>query len=541
VATKTIDPFEPIASTKSVARGEVEPDLRHVQDFLCRFGYLPADADFEASRLDDPTAEALTKYQRCFGLAETGEFDDDTRVQMTTHRCGLPDLAAGVAFTARCSWANPNLTYAFESGTNDTPGEAEFNAVRRAFATWAEASPLTFTEVTQAQSPDIAVDWRPATDPDHSMVGGVLAHADFPPGCGVVTNTLPKPVHFDDSEHQWADGAQVSAFDIETVALHEIGHIIGLQHSDAGGSVMFPTVSANHTLRDLTDDDLAGLAELYPPNTLEAGTYTIRQESSGRFLDAHTSSNDFSIVTRTRQDNDTQRWILQPVGAVFTIRQKQTGRFLDAHESGSNDFSAVTRTAQDNDSQRWVVLPDPARPGVATVQQLLNGRFLDAHTSSDDFSAVTRTRQGNDTQRWILAQEEPDTYTIQQEHNRRFLDAHTSGNDFSAVTRTRQSNDTQRWILGLVGMVCTIQQKVNGRFVDAHESSANDFSAVTRGPQYNDSQRWVLVPAGDGSFTVQQLLKGRYLDAHENSANDFSAVTRTRQGNDTQRWVFERP
>ena len=197
-------------------------------------------------------------YQRRQGLPVTGVFDEPTRAQMSTHRCGMPDLDNSVAFVTRCSWPTPQLTFAFEDGTNDIAGAAEFQAVRSAFATWAAAVPLTFSEVGAGQGPDVAIDWRPANDPDHSMVGGVLAHADFPPGCGVVTNSLPKPVHFDDSEHLWANGAVPGGFDVETVALHELGHILGLQHSDVAGSVMFASVADNFTKRALTADDLAG-------------------------------------------------------------------------------------------------------------------------------------------------------------------------------------------------------------------------------------------------------------------------------------------
>jgi hypothetical protein len=184
---------------------------------------------------------------------------------MTTARCALPDALNGVAFSARCAWDRPNLTYAFGPGTNDTAGTSEFSAVRAAFASWASVAPLTFTEVGAGGGPDVMIDWRNANDPDLSMVGGTLAHADFPPDCDVVTNTLPKPVHFDDSEHTWSIGAVFNAFDVETVALHEIGHIIGLQHSSVNGAVMFPTVSSNFTLRVLQPDDIAGVQSLYAP------------------------------------------------------------------------------------------------------------------------------------------------------------------------------------------------------------------------------------------------------------------------------------
>ncbi|MDQ4075329.1 MAG: RICIN domain-containing protein [Chloroflexota bacterium] len=46
----------------------------------------------------------------------------------------------------------------------------------------------------------------------------------------------------------------------------------------------------------------------------QSGVYTLQQKSSDRFLDAHqTSDKDFSVVTRSAQNNDTQRWLIEPV------------------------------------------------------------------------------------------------------------------------------------------------------------------------------------------------------------------------------------
>ncbi len=257
-----VDAFAAIADVPDLALHDHDDSLTHVQHFLQRFGYLGEDA-YDDGTLDRATATALLTYQTRNAVVPTGTMDAETRAAMTTARCGLPDMADGVAFSTRCAWDRTTLTFAFEDGTADTAGTSEFDAVRRAFGTWAAAAPVTFNEVTTGDSPDIVIDWRDANDPDHSMVGGVLAHADFPPACDVVTDTLPKPVHFDDSEHTWTVGAVAGGFDIETVALHEIGHILGLQHTDVSGAVMFPSVSSNFTLRVLQNDDLAGVRALY--------------------------------------------------------------------------------------------------------------------------------------------------------------------------------------------------------------------------------------------------------------------------------------
>ena len=48
--------------------------------------------------------------------------------------------------------------------------------------------------------------------------------------------------------------------------------------------------------------------------TLEQGVYTVQQLSSGRFVDAHeVADSDFAVVTRTAQNNDSQRWAIKPL------------------------------------------------------------------------------------------------------------------------------------------------------------------------------------------------------------------------------------
>jgi hypothetical protein len=147
------------------------------------------------------------------------------------------------------------------------------------------------------------------------------------------------------------------------------------------------------------------LTSSYQAQTLPVldGLHTIVQQHTGRFLDAHdTSDRDFGVVTRPRQENDTQRWLFTHVGnGIHTIEQQATGRLLDAHGSNEQDFAVVTRPVQNNTTQRWTLR------GIGNnqfeVRQQSNGRNLDAHDTPDkDFRVVTRPFQNNSTQRWTI-------------------------------------------------------------------------------------------------------------------------------------------
>lgn len=141
------------------------------------------------------------------------------------------------------------------------------------------------------------------------------------------------------------------------------------------------------------------------------------------------------------------------LGGNYLIQQKVNRRYVDAHEKGGKyDFSLVTRSWQNNDSQKWIVAPVANEADTYTIQQKSNLRYVDAHEKGGiyDYKLVTRSRQNNDSQKWIIkaVNHEPNTFTIQQKSNKRFVDAHEHGgkNDYRLVTRGQQNDDSQKWL-----------------------------------------------------------------------------------------------
>ena len=97
-----------------------------------------------------------------------------------------------------------------------------------------------------------------------------------------------------------APNGQADRVDLESVVLHELGHLLGLGHSAIGeternssgsrrvigsGSVMFPIAMTSGSTADrvLQADDIAGISDLYPaPPTLDTGGIVGRVTKNGQ-------------------------------------------------------------------------------------------------------------------------------------------------------------------------------------------------------------------------------------------------------------------
>ena len=255
-------------SLRSANVGAKDPEIEKVQRYLTRFGYLTST--MSPGTLDAPTSAALNSFQQVFGSAQTGELDAPTAAALELPRCGTPDLgvisrvtggAAGEFVLRGCNYSKTQFTYRFVNGTADITGSQERQAVRNAFNTWAAAlCGMTFVE-RNAAPVDFEIGWFTGNHGDGSPfdgVGNTLAHGFYPPPCG---GDHAGECHFDDAE-TWSLTGTGGTFDLETVALHEIGHLLGLDHSSVNSSVMFATYGG--VRRALTQDDIDGIRRLYP-------------------------------------------------------------------------------------------------------------------------------------------------------------------------------------------------------------------------------------------------------------------------------------
>ncbi|CAA0817548.1 Matrixin family protein [Striga hermonthica] len=160
-------------------------------------------------------------------------------------------------------WHKRTLEYSFspDHGINYLD-PAEVKAVfARAFARWSAYIPVTFTETEDYEQADVKIGWYSGDHGDGNPFDGVssvLAHT-FAPEDG--------RLHLDADEIWTTDLRKEPpseyVVDLESVATHEIGHLLGLGHSSDKDAVMFPFLVQGTRKVELGEDDVVGIQTLY--------------------------------------------------------------------------------------------------------------------------------------------------------------------------------------------------------------------------------------------------------------------------------------
>ncbi len=236
-------------------------DARGISPAVLAFGKTMRKGVDPSVDLDGVVERSATKrLQRRLGLPQTGVADAQLLGLISRSRCALPDVdPLGQISTG--PWRKRKLTYAIGSLDAGIDGDVRSSAAR-ALATWANAGiGLSFQLVERDAEPDIVFEMRPENDPDRSMVGPLVAHADLPPPHRL-TSEPAVPVHLKQGL-PWSAALAPASYDIETTLLHEIGHAIGLLHLEESSAVMNEFTQAGVRRVGLTAADIAAARRLY--------------------------------------------------------------------------------------------------------------------------------------------------------------------------------------------------------------------------------------------------------------------------------------
>lgn len=197
-------------------------------------------------------------------------------------RCGVSDRVEEYSLFGK-SWNKRNLTWDLVAAANRF--QFYLSVAVEAFEAWSEYADISFTRsTTRGEKPDIMI-YFIHNDPVYNMHDmffghvkcmfamddGVLGHAFFP---NSEQDTVE--IHMN-AEISW--GRKPPDYNLLPALTHEIGHALGLRHSNYSDALMYPPYKEDAAL---TRDDIVGIQSLYGPATGKLSPSTAVKKTSRR-------------------------------------------------------------------------------------------------------------------------------------------------------------------------------------------------------------------------------------------------------------------
>lgn len=181
--------------------------------------------------------------------------------------------------TIQFRWPSTNITVALSNSLSSPPanikaGSDVVGAARRALQRWSEAGNIQFSITTSANE-SIAQD-NVSLITVSQVNAGQFNNPDQPGRARIYFDANTGSIFEGDvavnPSAQFSTDGTFGTYDLETTFVHEIGHMLGLEHSGIVGAIMQPRQGRNGTYGlpgirrpTLSDDDRAGLRAVYGP------------------------------------------------------------------------------------------------------------------------------------------------------------------------------------------------------------------------------------------------------------------------------------
>lgn len=179
-------------------------------------------------------------------------------------------------------WTSMPIQYRFSrQGTTKLDDDEAREAVRRAFARWENVecpnggrAAVRFKEIGDSLGPNdpFTVHFRDDEwthdDGDEALA---LTNHDYTAYSGVIKSA---DIEINTANNPFAVSSKEAGLDLESVVTHEVGHYIGIGHSNVRGSIMQPRYCQDATAcgsSELSEDDIKAVCLIYPPANVSDG------------------------------------------------------------------------------------------------------------------------------------------------------------------------------------------------------------------------------------------------------------------------------
>ncbi len=190
----------------------------------------------------------------------------------------LVPCAAEAYSRTGCKWKNARATEYINTGGSPS---GSLSAIQEAMIEWSNVNGSRFEFIYGGKTNSHAFGKRDGKNiiDFGSISGSYLGYCYW--WYNSKRQTTDSDIRFN-KKYSWRTATKSGRYDLRTVALHELGHTLGLGHSGNRKSVMY---ASYHGAQHLHTDDINGIKYLYPGPTTTTTTVPVSGEISGNFQD----------------------------------------------------------------------------------------------------------------------------------------------------------------------------------------------------------------------------------------------------------------